>query len=790
MQKKARTFQARMLLVVIVLVVFTAMTIQFSAQRETRRAMIAAHDAHARNLLNAVVLDVENQYRSIRFFESSTLEMRKAELRDMVSIAIRCLARYHQHHVEGRLTEEEAKREALDDIENMRYDNGVGYLWVNDTGTPVPRMVMHPTTPELDGAILDDPSFNCAMGAGKNLFTAAVEICRENGSGYVDYLWPKPTEKGLTENLPKISYVELFEPWGWVVGTGVYVNDIEAETQKRFDAVVRDLEKTLPRVKITESGYLFIFTADQKVLVHPVMDRESDAGVLLNPVTGNRLLDEFMEAAKTPNLPFEYVWDRPENRNEYRFRKRAYIRHFEPLDWYIGASFYDAEMERPARELANRTLFLTGLILLVAVVLAGFVSRSVTKPLNKLTLAALAIEQEGISSAEIPISGTVETIELGTILSEMISSIKKSERDLKKANSYIGNIINSMPSVLVGVDGAGRVTQWNAAAERATGILAGEALGKPLRQVFPDMAADVELVREAIQNDRTLSVPKRARQVDNGTRYEDVTVYPLVADGVEGAVIRLDDVTERVEIEQERESMVEALEAQNAELERFAYTVSHDLKTPLITIKGYIGVLSEDLADGNRKSVADDVARISGAADKMAVLLNDVLQLSRIGRIVNAPQEVPLADLVEEALELVAKQIEQKNIRVNISQNLPVIYGDRLRLLEVVQNLLENAAKHMGDQPRPQIQIGSRRDGNETILYIGDNGKGIESQYHERVFGLFDQLDQSVEGTGIGLALVKRIIEVHGGRIWIESEGVGQGTTFCFTLAAKGESPK
>ena len=104
------------------------------------------------------------------------------------------------------------------------------------------------------------------------------------------------------------------------------------------------------------------------------------------------------------------------------------------------------------------------------------------------------------------------------------------------------------------------------------------------------------------------------------------------------------------------------------------------------------------------------------------------------------------------------------------------------RLLEIFQNLIDNSVKYMGPQPQPRIEIGARRSGNETVCYVGDNGIGIEPRFQEKVFGLFDQLDPKAEGTGIGLALVKRIVEIHGGRIWIESEGKGRGSTFCFVI--------
>ena len=128
---------------------------------------------------------------------------------------------------------------------------------------------------------------------------------------------------------------------------------------------------------------------------------------------------------------------------------------------------------------------------------------------------------------------------------------------------------------------------------------------------------------------------------------------------------------------------------------------------------------------------------------------------------------------------------------MDISPDLPVVFGDRPRLLQVLQNLIDNAAKFTGDQPWPRIEIGVRRDGgegDEGVFYVQDNGLGIDADHHERVFGLFRQLDPQVDGMGVGLALVKQIIEMHGGRIWVESKGHGQGCSFCFTLPRKGEN--
>ena len=237
----------------------------------------------------------------------------------------------------------------------------------------------------------------------------------------------------------------------------------------------------------------------------------------------------------------------------------------------------------------------------------------------------------------------------------------------------------------------------------------------------------------------------------------------------------------------ERKKLISELETTNAELERFTYTVSHDLRTPLVTIKGFLGMLEKDLQDNKPDKIEQDLQRIANAADKMHLLLADLLELSRVGRIINPPQEVNLSQVIREAIETLDAQLRTTNTIVNCPLDMPIVYGDPIRLREVFENLIDNAVKYMGDASNPMIEIGARGFDGETVIFVRDNGLGIEPQYQHKVFGLFDKLDPTSDGTGIGLALIKRIIETHGGRIWVESQGLGKGSTFCFTIPDRRE---
>lgn len=249
------------------------------------------------------------------------------------------------------------------------------------------------------------------------------------------------------------------------------------------------------------------------------------------------------------------------------------------------------------------------------------------------------------------------------------------------------------------------------------------------------------------------------------------------------------EIRERQRAEHERERLIaelgeknDQLEATNAELERFVYTVSHDLKTPLVTISGFLGLLQRDAAAGDAATLDHDVRRINEAAGKMKHLLDDLLELSRIGRVVNPPEPVALGELAREAVELVGGPIGERGVEVVVEEPMPEVHGDRGRLLEVLQNLLDNAVKFMGTQPAPRVVVRGETRGDEVRCSVSDNGVGIDPRFHQSIFGLFDRLDSSIDGTGVGLALVKRIVEMHGGTVWVESEGEGKGASFFFTL--------
>jgi len=221
-------------------------------------------------------------------------------------------------------------------------------------------------------------------------------------------------------------------------------------------------------------------------------------------------------------------------------------------------------------------------------------------------------------------------------------------------------------------------------------------------------------------------------------------------------------------------------------MERFTYTVSHDLRSPLVTIQGFLGFLKEDVKDRDEEKIDVDIEMMATAVEKMDYLLRDTLRLSRIGRVANPPGDISFGEIVRDAMDSITEMARSGGVEISAAEGWPAVHVDRLRIAEVLVNLFENSIKYMGDQPDPRIDVGWRKDGGEVIFFVRDNGIGIDPNQQNKVFELFYKADPESEGAGAGLAIVKRIIEVHGGRVWIESDD-GEGCTLCFTLPVTGD---
>jgi signal transduction histidine kinase/HAMP domain-containing protein len=454
--------------------------------------------------------------------------------------------------------------------------------------------------------------------------------------------------------------------------------------------------------------------------------------------------------------------------------------------------------------LTERAVIYTVLIILLAGIFGVFLVLGITRPLNRLMADTKEIGA-GNLDVKLETAAKDEIGDLSRAFGEMtvklkstmvsrddliteVTERKQAEEKLKNQFAILKGIIESPLTPIFSVDEKYRYTSFNSIHAGVIKSIYGTDIevGKSILD-YMLVAKDRDIAKANF--DRALNGEHFSDEAYSGEEslkrsYFIVSHNPVRNDEgrIIGVVVFAQDMTERKLLEQEKDKYTKELAEKNIELERFTYTVSHDLKSPLVTIKTFLGYLPQDMTAADKQRVEKDLLFMNNAADKMGLLLQELLEMSRIGRIINPPVKITFAELIKEAISIVAGSIADRGVKVQVGGESVTLYGDRSRLTEIWQNLLENAVKFIGDRSSPQIDIGVERHGSETVFFVRDNGIGIDPQYQSKIFNLFEKIEAKTEGTGMGLAIVKRIVELYQGRIWVESKGLGQGTSFFFTL--------
>lgn len=386
-----------------------------------------------------------------------------------------------------------------------------------------------------------------------------------------------------------------------------------------------------------------------------------------------------------------------------------------------------------------------------------------------------------------------ERMFVGTIRD--ITQRKETERRIREDAIRMSAVMNTVLDGLITIDEDGLIQSFNPASVRIFGYQPEEVIGRNVKILMPEpYHSGHDGYLHNYMKSGNAKVIGIGREVL--AKRKDGTIFPIELGVNEMQVVgkrmfvgTIRDISVRKNNEQEIKQFLESLERSNQELDDFAYIASHDLKEPLRGLSNNANFLKEDCQDKLDAESAKRLDRMVYLCERMERLVNDLLYFSRLGRQDMAVQKTDLNEVIKDIESMMETTLSEANASIMVDKKLPTIVCDLPRITEVYRNLITNAVKY-NDKKDKRIEIGCNEQAGEQVFYVRDNGIGISQQFYEDVFRIFKRLNEesdNVKGTGVGLTFVKKIIERHGGHIWIESE-MGKGTTFYFTInQPKGE---
>jgi PAS domain S-box-containing protein len=561
---------------------------------------------------------------------------------------------------------------------------------------------------------------------------------------------------------------------------------INKDMRHRFERMQEILAGRYSLFLFNERGELLMYTNAERLFVLPAH-------------SGSRLEGRFPEmrhALDSPDTSHAVTYDTANGKRVAATLKAWHYDPAQPRRFYglLLTSSYDAAVSASVAD-RTRTVWFGALLMAVTVGTVLAASRKITRPLREITQA---VEDFATGKAELrlPIASSDEAGTLARAFGRMSRQVREQQEaleaevverrrageSLRESEQQLRLALNAAQAGIWIFDPRTDINVWDERLERMFGLephtFAG-SLEAWTELIHPqDRERAIAEIRLAFQEKRLYEAEFRAGR---SGRWRHIKSQAVVQRDGEGKAARMIgvcwDITESKTAAEEIRQGAAELKRKNQEMEQFVYSVSHDLKSPVVTFKGFLGILTEDLQAGNVPEALESVHRLGHTAQRMGRLIEDLLQFSRIGRGANHPEALDVAELVSELAEEARQQSGSAQVRIDIQDGMPNLVDDQAAVSRLFQNLLSNAFKYGLGAVEPRVEVGGSVTAEEVLFYVRDNGPGIPKQYHDKIFGVFQRLDTTEDGTGIGLAVVSKLMSVRGGRVWVESDG-GQGAAF------------
>ncbi len=384
-----RSITSKILLLILGIMLTSALVLILFTERYVGSKMLEAEEKSVRNAIYLIKLNVVNEYKSLLFHKMTTLTERKKEMKDLASVMLSGLERFHRLKEEGALTEEVARKQVFEWMKLLGQEKHV-YFFLYDESLSV---LAHP-----DGELLGEELTGIKDVKGQPLLESMRDKAVKEEGGFATFSWGDQQGKAHYE-ASKLGYFAFHPGWKWVVGIAISIEDIEAEAQRKLDRIVHELKDTFDKTKIAESGYFFLFNGNKEILIHPRLSG-SDLKEAQNPQTGQLLLDELIAAAKTPEKPVEYLYrDSPAGQGDLKPHE-SYVEYFKALDWYVASCARKDEIQAPAKALVLRQALFIALIFAAGILIAYLLANTISRHLRKLTEYAKELPTHDFSGSE------------------------------------------------------------------------------------------------------------------------------------------------------------------------------------------------------------------------------------------------------------------------------------------------------------------------------------------------------------------------------------------------------